>query len=369
MNFFKRGGTCNPMLGKDLRSSVPFRRFFGPESLAPQGVFRRMKRVPFRRCAFFRFRLRLWLGSSKINEEVIFLKKMLILFCLFFCFGFSCLAVEDEVEEAGKQINMAQQETRDFRFETLKAKIVEASEPYELDDGMKGKYQDLKIYINDDDIRTTLNITASLTYYIDTTNYSKEYKPGDKVFVYTTFEDNKIVSAEIVYRDTTAAIVGLIVLFFVVVILVGGMKGVKSMISLVLTIVLIFMVLIPGIIAGKNPLMLTVIISVATIIITFLLIGGFKKKTLAAILGTAGGLITAGFLAVLFGNLFVLTGMCEETGMITVLSETARGFDLEVFCFQELLLVHLVLVWMLACRLHQHFQSFEKKIRISPKRE
>ena len=244
------------------------------------------------------------------------------------------LAYGSEVEEQ-EMIEETLQSNPEYQFETLKGAVIEAGSPYEKEDEL---YQDLKIYINDGNMRTTVQTTASLTYYIDTTNYSKPYEVGDNVFVYTTFEDGKIVKAEVAYRNTTFFIALLLVLFVVVVILVGGFKGLKSIVSLLITILLIFGVLIPGIINGKNPLLLTIFISIATIIITFLMIGGFHKKSFAAMIGTSGGIIVAGVLAIVFGDLFVLSGMCEETGMITVLSDVAKGFDFRGILFSGIII-------------------------------
>ena len=116
--------------------------------------------------------------SSKIIQEVILLKRIILLLCLFFCLCPISIAtsVKEEEEQLQETVKLS---NSNYRFETLKAQIVEASEPYESDDEMKGKYQDLKVYINDGTIRTMYNLTASLNYYIDTTNYAKEYKVGD----------------------------------------------------------------------------------------------------------------------------------------------------------------------------------------------
>ena len=246
---------------------------------------------------------------------------------------FSYGAEIDEQETISE--NEIVQETPNYEFETLKGEVIEAGSPYEKEEEL---YQDLKIYINDGNIRTTVQTTASLTYYIDTTNYSKPYDVGDKIFVYTTFQDGKIIKAEVAYRNTTESIILLLVIFVVVVILIGGFKGFKSIVSLLITIMLIFGVLIPGIINGKNPLTLTIFISIATIIITFLMIGGFHKKSFAAMIGTSGGIIIAGILAIVFGDLFILSGMCEETGMITVLSDVAKGFDFRGILFSGIII-------------------------------
>ncbi len=277
---------------------------------------------------------------------MVFLKRIFLLTWLLVSLCSVVFAIEETLEEmieSGESVVSGEEQVEEtkapsFRFETLKAKVIEAGNPYDSEDEMQGKYQDLRIFINDHDIKTTYNTTASLTYYIDTTNYAKPYKVGDKVFVYTTFQDNQLVSAEVVYRNSTSYIILLFFIFVLTVVLIGGVKGIKSIIGLFITVLLIFEVMIPGIIKGKNPLMLTIVISILTIILTFLIIGGFKKKSYAAMIGTCGGIIVSGILALVFGNLFSLSGMCEETGTITVLAGVAKGFDFRGILFSGIII-------------------------------
>ncbi len=226
-----------------------------------------------------------------------------------------------------------------FVFKTLKGEVIEAGVPYDKEEGnVKERCQDIKVYINDKGHRATALITYKMSFYEDTINYAKPFSEGDKVYVYTTFENGRMIGTEIAYRDNSGYLIFIIILFVLSVIIIGGVKGIKSLISLVLTIVAIFFILIPGIMNGKNPLLLTILMSAVVVFITFIIISGFNKKSYAAMIGTIGGIIVSGIFAITFGNLMNLTGMCEETGLLASISEAAKGFDFKGILFSGIII-------------------------------
>ena len=198
--------------------------------------------------------------------------------------------------------------------------------------------QDVKVYINDKGYRATALTTYKMSFYADTTNHAKPLSAGDKVYVYTTFKDGKIVGSEISNRNNTKYIIIVIALFIITVVIVGGVKGIKSLIGLIFTIAAIFYLLIPGIMNGKDPLMLTILVSTLVIIVTLIIIAGFNRKSYAAMIGTVGGIIVSGLFAILFGNLMNMTGMCEETGLLVGLSDEAKAFDYRGILFSGIII-------------------------------
>ncbi len=99
------------------------------------------------------------------------------------------------------------------------------------------------------------------------------------------------------------------------------------MASLVATIVLIFFVLIPLTLQGRTPLPIAMGISVFAIFVTIPIILGFKKKTLAAILGASSGVSLATLLALLSGRLMHLSGIVTDE-MLTVFYASFADVDL-----------------------------------------
>jgi uncharacterized membrane protein len=104
----------------------------------------------------------------------------------------------------------------------------------------------------------------------------------------------------------------LIFLFIFVLIGVGRIKGLMALISLVITGLLIAFFMLPLMFKGYSPILLAVITASIVIFLSLMLIGGFNKKSLAAIIGTATGVVIAGIISLISGKLAHLTGITGE---------------------------------------------------------
>jgi uncharacterized membrane protein len=104
----------------------------------------------------------------------------------------------------------------------------------------------------------------------------------------------------------------LIFLFIFVLIGVGRLKGLMALISLVITGLLIAFFMLPLMFKGFSPILLAVITASIVIFISLMLIGGFNKKSLAAIIGTSAGVVIAGIISLISGRLAHLTGITGE---------------------------------------------------------
>lgn len=150
-------------------------------------------------------------------------------------------------------------------------------------------------------------------------------EPGDKVLLEAEVVEGELVSAYIADHIRDTFIYLLIGLFVLLVLLIGGKSGLRSLLGLLITIVLIAQVFLPLLFRGYQPLPLAVLLSVLSIIITMVIIGGINRKTLAAIVGTASGVLVAGVLAYAFGNLTKLTGLShEETQMLMYIPQETQ---------------------------------------------
>jgi len=142
-------------------------------------------------------------------------------------------------------------------------------------------------------------------------------RPGDEVLLYAEIEAGKIKRAYIsdFVREKKLLYFSLAFLFLLV--LIGGIKGVKSVISLAITGVAIFFVLLPLIFRGINPILITVIISALIATITFVIIGGLSLKTATALIGTVSGVVVAGIIAFWAGTSTQIVGLdVEEVNML-----------------------------------------------------
>ena len=101
-------------------------------------------------------------------------------------------------------------------------------------------------------------------------------------------------------------------LFALSVIVIGGRQGVKAVISLIGMGLVIVTMILPLVLRGYNPILVTVGLSSGLTGLFILFVAGYSRKTAAAICGTVGGLVTAGFLAYLVGKASHLTGLSSS---------------------------------------------------------
>lgn len=113
-------------------------------------------------------------------------------------------------------------------------------------------------------------------------------------------------------RDTHVFV--LLGVFFAALLVLGRGQGLKSVLGLLFTCVLIVTVLIPAFFAGFPPVPVSILLVSVMAIVSFLLIGGFTRKTYAAIAGTVCGIAVAGIISVIVSYSAQLSGINMEGG-------------------------------------------------------
>jgi uncharacterized membrane protein len=124
-----------------------------------------------------------------------------------------------------------------------------------------------------------------------------DYGVGDEVVVAIDRDPDGVETAAVVDRWRLPLLGGLVGAFAIVTIAVAGWRGVRSLVALSLTLVLTMQLLIPLLLAGWSPVALAIGFGILISIATLLLTQGPTRATLAAILGTAAGLLVTGVLA------------------------------------------------------------------------
>lgn len=178
-----------------------------------------------------------------------------------------------------------------------------------------------------------IKLSNMITNHLD---YNFMLKPSDEVIV--SIKDGDFENAYIVEFARDKKLIYLALLFILLMIFIGGRKGIKSLFSLVITISLIFYILLPYIFKGYDPIMITVIVAVGVTIITLIIIGGITIKTFSAFIGTTGGVVVAGILALLVGDMARLTGFDEgEMRLLLQVSEQIN-FDYRGILFAGMII-------------------------------
>lgn len=183
------------------------------------------------------------------------------------------------------------------------AKVIEVVEDNLSPDGVRVGYQMLKVQLTSVEYKGEIvNATSA-----EGNLFGAVCKKGDSVVVHMSVSgDSKNVS--VYSKDRIVAVAAFVGIFLLLICVIGGKNGVKSVIGLVFTFVAIFMIYIPLIYRGFSPFWAAVIITIITTIVTMYLISGIAVKTLCAILGTVIGVLLAGLSAWLFGRVADIDG-------------------------------------------------------------
>lgn len=103
--------------------------------------------------------------------------------------------------------------------------------------------------------------------------------------------------------------------FVVISVLISGWKGIRSLVGISLSLLVILFFIIPNILAGRDPVAVSIIGSFTFLAVSQYLIYGWNLKTHAAVFGVLISIIFTGLLALLFVNLTRMTGFGDENAM------------------------------------------------------
>lgn len=164
-------------------------------------------------------------------------------------------------------------------------------------------------------------------------------RAGDEVLMTLELDDNDNITSAVIYNPVREkSIIFLVVLFAVIILSVGRLKGFKALVSLIFTVLAIVVILLPLLIKGRNPMLVTIGTSVVITGVTILLVGGFNKKSLAAILGTTGGVVAAGLIAQIIGYTAKLTGLGTEESQLLLYIPQNVSFNYRGLLFSGIIL-------------------------------
>jgi uncharacterized membrane protein len=230
------------------------------------------------------------------------IKKIIFLIFLFFVLNF----VLNPLSTYAQEDNQKPQEN------IFKAEVIEilAEKIVEFDKGDIQTQQNLKLqglegdYKGEEIVFTgigNLEVLSAQTYEVgDKVLMSHSQGPQDEDFYY------------IVEPFRTASIWYLVALFVAILLIVGRWKGFRSLIVLAFTFFVIISFIIPKILAGANPLMITVLGSLLILLVIIYVTEGFKTKSHLAVASIFFSLVITIFISWLFVNLAKLTGAASE---------------------------------------------------------
>ncbi len=187
--------------------------------------------------------------------------------------------------------------------------------------------QKLRIKILTDNYLKDKEFVVDNYFENDYYKQAKKLNAGDKVsMVLYIGEEGRVNYFYILSKNIYHHAIWLSIVFLALLIIIGRKKGIKSAVSLLLTLVFIIFIMLPLLKKGYPPVPVTIISSIIVTIITMLIVGGMGSKALAAILGTLCGLLAA----------WGLSSIVAEAGSMTAFTTP----EVELLMYNELGIIY-----------------------------
>lgn len=143
--------------------------------------------------------------------------------------------------------------------------------------------------------------------------YKSGIQPGQRVVIYRVPTINGQANYQFADFARSGPVVFFAILFLLATVAVARLRGLLSVIGLAWASFIMVAFIFPALIAGSNPILVTLIGSSAIMFVALYLTHGFNTRTTTALLGTLFGLALAAVLSYVALNWAHLTGVSSET--------------------------------------------------------
>ncbi len=223
---------------------------------------------------------------------------------------------------------------------SVKAKVVQIIDPHYEKVLYAGYDGDDQVVLFTAEFTSGLKrgITTEALQYLDAmyAGVQEAVQPGDKIVLY---QDEGGPVGEYIfssfYRSNYIAIMA--GAFAVLLLIMGGIKGVNTLISLGYTLAAVFGVFIPAVLNGQDIHTWAVSTCIFIILMTIVIVNGLTDKSIAAIIGCCAGVLVAGSMALMADRLMHITGLATEESMYLYFINTVNPINLKGIVFASII--------------------------------
>lgn len=167
---------------------------------------------------------------------------------------------------------------------------------------VKALYQTLRVEILEGEKKGEL---------IEIENDYLELEEGDIFFMnyLITIQGQELYSVHDV--DRRPPLFAFVALFIGVIIFFGGWQGVRSLLTLLLSFAVIVYLLLPALLAGYSPVLMSILVASGLLFIAIYFTHGFNKESTSAFIGTVIAVAFTGLLA------FCAVKLCQLSGFVS----------------------------------------------------
>ena len=199
-----------------------------------------------------------------------------------------------------------------------------AQEDHQNAEGRRVGDQELEIRILSGDhkgeIMTVTNYMSAL--------FNVDVDQGDRIIVRIMTDEDGSYYASVFNYDRGIVLGVFLLIFFALLAVLGGKKGVGALAGLLLTLGCIWFILIPCLIRGVPAVPVTIGVSAVSAAAGLIFLNGYSKKTLCAVCGCVGGVLAAGIAAAAVGTLSPMNGFNMQEAENLILYGADRGLKI-----------------------------------------
>ncbi len=199
-----------------------------------------------------------------------------------------------------------------------------AQEDFQNAEGRRVGDQELEIRIlsgdHKDEIMTVTNYMSAL--------FNVDVGQGDRIIVRIMTDEEGSYYASVFNYDRGIVLGVFLLIFFALLAVLGGKKGVGALAGLLLTLGCIWFILIPCLIRGVPAIPVTIGVSAVAAAAGLIFLYGFSKKSLCAVCGCVGGVLAAGIAAAAVGTLSPMNGFNMQEAENLILYGADKGLKI-----------------------------------------
>ena len=166
---------------------------------------------------------------------------------------------------------------------------------------------------------------SSYNYLNSALDKDKLFAPGETAWAMLQ-EGEQGLTITLIDHYRTGIELGAVGVLALALILFGGVIGCGAMVSLVASAVIVWKLLIPLLLRGINPMFAAFVTVIALTVLIDLLVAGFTKRCLVAILGSLAGTLVTCCVAILLTHLLKLDGG-DLAYVVPLLAQSSMGVD------------------------------------------
>ncbi len=246
---------------------------------------------------------------------VIAIAVVILLFSIFAVWGIPYFFEQPPLPSNGVNSTLGSQ--------TVQARVIQIVEEGQINLGGKNQlYQVMQVEVLEGDSKGQSFQIDYGKHQVRSDNF--RFVVGDRVYVEIDKTPTGELQAFYVDYVRSQPLAILAVAFIISMLVMGRWKGLGSLVALAISMLMIVNYVIPHILAGEDPVTVSLIGSTILVVVTLYLTYGWNLKTHASVLSILLSLVLTGILTVLFVSLTRLTGYGDENILYLIQSSTVQ---------------------------------------------